>query len=127
MCWPPHGPKHKKVEDFKGVVDGGGYKASMDSPKTPLELISPEFLTAIADVLQHGKMKYAANNWMRGMSYVCVFGSILRHLFAWAIGDQLDRDSNLPHLHHAACGLMFLIYFTTTGSYEKFDDRVFNR
>lgn len=116
----------KIVADFTGKVDGGGYKAVMDNPKDPLELIPPQFLLALAAVLQHGKVKYAANNWMRGMSFTVVFGSILRHLFAWFAGRDTDKESGLPHLHHAACGLMFLIFFTTNDhTYSSFDDRVF--
>lgn len=115
----------KVVADFTGKVDGGGYKAVMDNPKDPLELIPPQFLFAIAAVLLHGKKKYAANNWMRGMSLTTVFGALLRHSFAWFMGEQNDKDSGLPHLWHAGCCIMFLIFFTHGDKYKPFDDRVF--
>ena len=117
----------KRVEDFKGVVDGGGYKAVMDCPKTPIELIPPQFIEGIASVLQHGATKYAPNNWMRGMSWKTVFGSIMRHLWAWFRSERLDKESGLPHLYHAACGLMFLTFYSEAAPshYGKHDDRVF--
>lgn len=112
-------------KDYEGKVDGGGFKGVMVHPKTPFELISPVFLDGIAQVLLHGAKKYARNNWMRGMSWTTVFGSILRHLFDWFRGKKVDSDSGLPVLFHAACELMFLIHFTEVPKYEQFDDRVF--
>lgn len=116
------------VGDFNGKVDGSGYKTVMDSPKTPIELIPPQFLEGIAAVLQFGAKKYARNNWMKGMSWSVVFGSIMRHLWAWFRGEENDPESGLPHLWHAGCGLMFLSFFAhrlENNPYKTFDDRVF--
>lgn len=33
----------------------------------------------------------------------------LRHVFAIAKGEELDKKSGLPHLAHAACNLLFLL------------------
>lgn len=121
-------PEWNKVEGFKGKIDGGAVKEVMFTPKLSLELISPQFLTAIAQVLGHGAKKYSSSNWLRGMKYTVVFGSILRHLFLWAAGVELDADSKFPHLSCAACGLMFLIHYNEVGGdYKQFDDRVFNQ
>lgn len=114
-----------RVKDYAGKVTGAGYKACMDDPKLPMELLDPLFLEGVARVLEYGAQKYAKNNWMSGMAWTVVFGSILRHLWAWARGETLDLESGLPHLHHAACGLMFLCRYTGDGRYRKLDDRVF--
>jgi hypothetical protein len=113
--------------DFTGSADGGGYKSVMDSPKTPLELLDPYFLEGVAEVLKHGATKYAPNNWRRGMSWTVVLGGILRHVTAFARGEEYDSESNLPHLHHAACGIMFLAHYAHTEREEHrpFDDRVY--
>lgn len=116
-----------KVEDFKGAIDGRGYKEVMDVPKMPLQLIAPEVLEAMAEVLQYGAKKYAPNNWMRGISWTTVFGAVLRHLWAWFRGEDIDPESGLPHLSHAACGLMFLTYYTRRPQYSNLDDRVFKQ
>ncbi|UOF81209.1 hypothetical protein [Caudoviricetes sp.] len=101
----------------------------MTNPKTGLEMISPYFVEGVGDVLTYGANKYARNNWLRGMSYAVVFGGIMRHLWAWFRGEDLDPKekggSGLPHLYHAACGIMFLIHYTNKPEYKTFDDRVF--
>lgn len=116
----------KEVKDFSGIVDGGGYKGSMDDPgKVLLDLIPPAFIRAVGEVLTHGAHKYASGNWMRGMSWSHVYGATLRHLLAWHEGEDTDPASGLSHLSHAACNLAFLIHFASQERYEQFDDRVF--
>jgi hypothetical protein len=116
-----------QVEDFKGLVDGAGVKSVMTSMKCPLELIPPQFTEGVAEVLKFGAQKYAANNWMRGMSWETVAGGILRHVTAFRRGEEMDPESGLPHLHHAACGLMFLSWYAHGPNVEhlQFDDRKF--
>lgn len=115
----------QKVEDFAGVVDGLGVKSVMKSPKSGTHLIDPAFILGVGNVLTYGASKYAANNWMRGMSWSVVFGAILRHLLAWFMGEDNDKESGLPHLHHAACSLMFLGYYARNTAHHQFDDRGF--
>lgn len=109
------------------AVDGGGERETIQNPKCGVELIAPQFLLGIGDVLTFGAKKYAPNNWMRGMSWTKSFGCVLRHLYAFFRGELNDKESGLPHLSHAACGLMFLWYYAhgKPKAYEQFDDRVF--
>lgn len=125
-----------KVEDFRGKLDGGGVKQVMTEPKTPFELIAPQFIEGIAAVLLYGKKKYAANNWVRGMSFATVFGGVMRHMWAWFRGEELDAETGLPHICHAACGLMFLHWYCHGPQSERYrntitddgplDDRIFH-
>jgi len=111
------------------AIDGAGYKCSMDDPtKLPMHLIPPAFIEDLAAVLQHGAKKYAPNNWMKGMSWETVMSAVQRHIQAWRAGEDLDPESKLSHLMHAACGLMFLHWYSTgphKADYGKFDDRVY--
>lgn len=118
-------PPTLKVRDFSGLVDGGGYKGSMDDPaKLPLWLVPNALVLAAARVLQHGAKKYAPNNWRRGMKYSEVYSALQRHLTAWLEGEDNDDDSHLNHLDHAAACLSFLLeYVANPGLYEKYDDR----
>jgi len=113
------------VQDFTGTVDGKGYKASMDDPaKLPMALIPTAILRGIAAALGYGAKKYAPNNWRRGMKYSEVYSALQRHLVAWQDGEELDGESGLSHLDHAACCLAFLREYTATPTlYAAFDDR----
>jgi len=92
--------------------------------KNRLELIPPACIEGIGEVMTFGAKKYAPYNWAKGMSFIEVLGSLKRHILAFEKGEELDKESGLPHLDHAACNLAFLqTYMTYYEKYEKFDDR----
>lgn len=72
--------------------------------------------------LQHVE---GARNWEKGFKWSRLFGSTLRHLFAWYRGETIDPESGLNHLSHAACNIIFLLEFSHTGAGE--DDRPTDR
>lgn len=100
-------------------LETGGVK--FDAGKLRLDLVPPEGVTAVADILGVGAAKYAARNWEMGMDWSRPYGAALRHLFAWWNGENVDKDSGRPHLWHVATNVFFLI------CYEKWkkgnDDR----
>lgn len=79
-----------------------------DGEKPKHGLVSTKFLDGLARVLTFGAKKYAAHNWRKGFDSSRLYDSIQRHLTAWNDGEDIDPESGLPHLSHAACGLMFL-------------------
>lgn len=97
----------------------GGVK--YDAGKPSLELLAPEFVLGIGEVLSYGKAKYAARNWEAGMRWGRVVGATLRHIFRWMRGENIDLESGLHHLDHAACCLMFLRAYVARGVGD--DDR----
>ena len=118
----------KGKQNFDGTIDGAGYKTRMDSGKPSLGMIPPSFTIGVAEVLTHGAQKYSTGNWMRGMSFSDIADAIESHLSKWKLGQELDDDSGLPHLHHAACGLAFLSWYQhgpRAAEYAQFDDRLF--
>ena len=92
-----------------------------DQQKPPIDLIEPSFLTGIANVLAHGADKYAAHNWRGGIETSRLYAATQRHLNAFWSGEDIDPESGLPHLYHAACSLMFLCWTTEVRS--DLDDR----
>lgn len=83
-----------------------------DGEKSRVDLIPPEALFMMGDVLRYGAEKYSANNW----KIVCnaeerYYAAALRHLLLHRSGEKFDRESGLPHLAHAATNLIFLLYF----------------
>lgn len=116
----------REILDYSGDVDGGGYKNSMDDnyvEKPPMELVPQALTRGAARVLGYGAVKYAPNNWRRGMRWGEVFGALQRHLTAWNEGENLDPESGLSHLDHAAACLGFLMHMESHEAYAKMDDR----
>jgi Domain of unknown function (DUF5664) len=83
----------------------------LDAGKPRIELIAPEFITTLSEVLTFGAQKYGDRNWEKGMTWGRCFGAMMRHAWAWWRGEDRDPESGLPHLAHAAACLMFLLAF----------------
>jgi len=103
-----------------------------DGGKIRLELLPPEMLMAVAEVLTFGATKYDDRNWENGIKWSRVFGALMRHMWAWwggrgpttknfLLGD-LDDETGYSHLWHAGCCIAFLITYEERGMTE-FDDR----
>lgn len=102
-----------------------------DHGKARFELVPPEIVFAIARVLTFGASKYADRNWELGMSWGRVFGALMRHLWAWWGGKgpttksflfgELDDETGMSHLWHAACCIAFLVAYEERGA--GIDDR----
>lgn len=92
-----------------------------DSGKSRLELLPPEPLIGISAVLAFGASKYGSWNWMGGMAWSRVLGSLLRHTLKFMAGEDLDSESGLPHVDHIATNALFLSQYYRT--HKKLDDR----
>jgi hypothetical protein len=95
-------------------VEDVGVKFDGDKPRH--DLIAPEMLEGVAAVLAHGAGKYGERNWEKGLGWSRPFAACMRHLWAWWRGEDLDQESGLPHLDHAACNIMFLCAFAKRGT-----------
>ena len=96
-----------------------GVKFDTDKPR--MDLLDPLALEGLAKVLTFGANKYASHNWRGGISYSRLIAAALRHLLAFNRGEDLDSESNLSHIDHAACCLMFLSNMIQTR--KDLDDR----
>lgn len=92
-----------------------------DTDKIPCELLSPIALLGAAQVLAYGAKKYAAHNWRQGLAWSRIIGAIIRHLFAFMMGEDLDSETGLPHADHILCEAMFLSELYRTR--KDLDDR----
>lgn len=101
------------------VAAAGGIK--FDSGKPPFDLLPWEALAEVAKVLDYGRSKYAAHNWRKGMAWGRVLGAAFRHLGAFVSGQDVDPETGLPHLAHAACCVLFCLTYWLTKTGE--DDR----
>jgi Domain of unknown function (DUF5664) len=92
-----------------------------DEGKPQVSLIPATALIAEAKVMTYGAKKYERHNWRKGMAWSRPLDAALRHVLAFANGENNDPETGLPHLAHARCCLAFLIDYVEKG-YGK-DDR----
>ena len=79
-----------------------------DSEKPKMNLLPPKAIVEISKVLTFGAEKYDAENWRKldDLQNRYTAGA-LRHIFAHMDGEDLDPETNLSHLAHAMCCLLF--------------------
>jgi hypothetical protein len=87
----------------------GGVK--YDQNKAPMDLLPNEALMQISRVLDMGAKKYGRYNWRKGMDWSRVISASMRHLTAFNDGEDIDPESGISHVAHAACNLMFLLTY----------------
>lgn len=92
-----------------------------DDEKPRVDLVDPDFIEGIAEVLTFGARKYAPNNWRRGFDYSRLIASIYRHLLAFQRGEDFDPESGQSHLYHLGCNAMFLAAIQK--EHPELDDR----
>ena len=89
----------------------GDKGVKLDIGKIQYDLVPPEALKALAEVLTLGAIKYPAiDNWKFVDNAKSRYTSaLMRHLEAWRAGEINDPESGLPHLSHVICNAAFLI------------------
>lgn len=104
---------------------GPTFAVRADGGKMDWSLMPWEAVEEINKVLEFGSKKYSSQNWRNGsgFSWTRVLSSLLRHTFAWARGEDLDKESGLSHLAHMGCNVIFLIYYNKHKDRYNNDDR----
>lgn len=105
--------------------DHASQKQTVD-PRTqnlkPLfQLIPPIALEELAKVYTMGAQKYRPRGWEQGISFMDMYGSLLRHANLWRNGQDNDWESSLHHMAHVAFWALAIIQLTFTR--PTFDDR----
>ena len=97
----------------------GGVKDNKS--KSRVDLIPSKPLIGVGMVLGYGARKYKPNNWRLGLAWSDTIASAMRHLLAFADGEDVDPENDLPHIDEALCQVIFQseYYHTHTG----IDDR----
>lgn len=117
----PEDPLKVSVVTGYGVQQGevrivdpvtGGEKGS--KPER-FDLIPVGALREIARVYGFGAAKYADNNWRKGYAWHLSYAANQRHLTSFWDGEDLDPESKLPHLAHAAWQSITLLQFYLDG------------
>jgi len=85
-------------------------------------LTAKESLFGLAKVYEFGAMKYARDNWKRGLTYLTLVSSLMRHLTKFVCGEGVDEESGLPHVDHVLWNAQILSQMFHTRI--DMDDRV---
>lgn len=117
MCY-----ERPKMGEVVGTIGSESAGKKNDEGKARYDLLAPDALAGLVDVLTFGATKYSSRNWEGGISYGRVFAAAMRHLWAWWRGEENDVETGLSHLDHAACCIHFLSAYTKR-KMTKFDDR----
>lgn len=81
-----------------------------DADKSMVQLLPPQAVLAVGNVLRFGAQKYAPNSWhLVEEARTRYIGAGLRHIMAHIDGEIFDSESGLPHLAHGICSLMFVL------------------
>lgn len=82
-----------------------------DAGKWRFSLVPMNAIRSVIDVLEFGAKKYAPDNWKTVPdARKRYFDATIRHVTAWWSGEKDDGESGLPHLAHAICCLLFLLW-----------------
>lgn len=120
------------VQEFADVVKQGiehankldeGVKFDDDKPR--YDLIPARPLEELAKVYTVGAKKYADRNWEKGLRWGRVFAAMMRHAWAWWMGETNDKESGVHHMAAVAWGAFALIEYSQTNKGQ--DDRLVER
>jgi len=81
-----------------------------DKDKPDYTLLPWDAVEEIVKVLDYGAKKYARDNWRYvDDAEVRYLAAAFRHLAAYARGETADPETNLSHLAHVGCCILFLL------------------
>lgn len=95
--------------------------------KLPWDLLPMDAVEEIVKVLEKGAVKYSPNNWRAAPHFKPsqIVASAMRHLVAryWH-GELYDKETGLLHTAHAACNMIFAIYYDRYNLYSTEPDTI---
>jgi hypothetical protein len=87
-----------------------------DAGKPRWSLLPAGAIRSVVDVLEHGARTYSVDNWQTVPdARRRYYDAAMRHIESWWSGEKWDAESGLPHLAHAACCVLFLMWFDSLG------------
>lgn len=111
------------TEKPKWEVKIGDAMKEMEGKRANMALIPPQLLEILAEHYQSGADKYAPNNWLEGMDFSKIYNSMQRHAMAFWRGEEIDPETNSPHLAAVAWNALTLLWYTDHN--PEHDDRAF--
>ena len=85
-----------------------------DNGKLQWTLLPYREMEDVIKVLMEGARKYKPNNWQNCDDLARYKDALMRHVTTYIKGQKLDvgpKGDKLPHLAHAICNCLFLMWF----------------
>ena len=76
--------------------------------KPQWSMVDFKSLVDMVRVLEFGAKKYSRDNWKKGLKTTEIVDSMLRHIYAYLDGEDVDPESGINHTGHIMCNAMFL-------------------
>lgn len=95
--------------------------ASKGTKEERFDLIPVPALTYLARLYGKGAVKYAAHNWRLGYDWSKSYAAAQRHMNAFWAGENIDPETQVPHVINAAFHMFALATYIT--EHPEFDDR----
>ena len=94
-----------------------------DQDKPRMDLIPPQAILEVGKAMGFGSRKYNGWNYLNGsgLKHSQVMRAALTHLYQHQYGEDLDSESSLSHLSHAAASILMLLELTKV--HPENDDR----
>lgn len=99
---------NKEEKELGMKFDGAGNDKNEE--KVQWHLLPWEQVEEIVRVLMFGLRKYSFDNWKHVRPRIRYYDALQRHLKSWLDGELMDPETNLSHLSHAGCCLLFLMW-----------------
>lgn len=96
----------------RDVSEAGGAK---DRKLTQVGALDPVALIYVGRVAGMGAEKYGTYNYLHGYDWSLAFNAMMRHALLFWAGEDLDEESGLPHVAHAAWHALALLSFLVRG------------
>ena len=100
----------EEVDAVKHSLTNSPQALRYNQGKLEWSLVDFDSLEGLVKVLEYGAHKYARHNWKKGMPVTQVSESLMRHLFAFLRGEDVDPESGCRHISHVMCNAMFIEY-----------------
>lgn len=91
------------------------FEQKADQGKSDWTLMPFKALEPVLRVLEFGAKKYSRGGWKTVPDAKRRYqAALMRHVTAYLDGEFLDPETKLPHLAHAGCNVLFLLYLEVT-------------
>lgn len=105
-------------EEVRTVSASGGAKGTKPEEVAWLD---PRSILEVGAVASMGAHKYGNHNFRNGYEWSKCYNALHRHLAAFWGGQDVDEESGLPHMAHAAWHCLALLTFMR--EHGEYDDR----